>query len=264
MAAAQGPRAAAQQGPFQGMQQFPEIPRPRQRGQGPAQAGTQGRRLPAQLPAQPGHQGRQQKGELVPPLGQGRQGQHRPLEPEQQIAAEAAGFGQGLQAAVAGRGEAHIDALAAVTAQPAHLAILQDPQEHRLQARGQLGDLVQEQGTAPGRFDGALAVPQGAGEGAPDMAEQLRFQQGLGEGRAVHRHQGAAAAGKAVQFPGRHFLAAARGPLEQHRQPGRGDPGQFAQEPGHGVAAIREQLPRRGAGCGVGSGVAGGHPPTLP
>ena len=113
----------------------------------------------AVLPGDPGHQARDQVGEFVPPLAQGRQGQHRALQAVEQVVAEGSRRRQGLQGPVGGGQEAHVHPQRALGAHPPHLPLLQHPEEQRLQARGDVGHLVQEQGAAFGAFDGAPAVP---------------------------------------------------------------------------------------------------------
>lgn len=60
--------------------------------------------------------------------------------------------------------------------------------------RGDLANLVQEDGAAVGRLKKArLALGVRPCEGAPHIAEHLAFKQGGGDGGAVHRDEGAAA-----------------------------------------------------------------------
>ena len=79
-------------------------------------------------------------------------------------------------------------------------------------------DLVQEDGAAVGQREAALLVGGGAGEGAAHVAEQLRLQQRLGDGRAVHLDQGHLALRAAVVDGARHqLLARARLAGDEHR-----------------------------------------------
>ena len=105
----QGAGAAAQQGPLQGVQQLPEVAGPGQPGQGLGQPGlAAGGAGCAGLQGHPGHQARHQVREFVPPLAQGGQGEHRALQPVQQVLAERPGRRQGLQRAVGGGQEPHV------------------------------------------------------------------------------------------------------------------------------------------------------------
>ena len=65
------------------------------------------------------------------------------------------------------------------------LALLDGAQQLGLQADVHLADLVEQQRAAVGLLELADAPGDGAGEGALLVAEQLGFQQGLGDGGAV-------------------------------------------------------------------------------
>src|SRR5690606_6785462 len=106
-----------------------------------------------------------------------------------EVFAELALLGQVLQVAVGGGDEAHVDLLRLHRADPADLALLQHAQQARLGIQRQLADLVQEQGAAVGGLHQAGATGAGAGEGALLVAEQLGFDQGFRNGRAVDRDQ---------------------------------------------------------------------------
>src|SRR5581483_12072620 len=78
----------------------------------------------------------------------------------------------------------------------ADLAVLQDAQELRLEVGRHLADLVEEHRPAVRRLEQALLVRDGAGERAPEMAEQLRLHE-LGRDRgAVDRDERAALAAR--------------------------------------------------------------------
>ena len=92
-------------------------------------------------------------------------------------------------------------------------------------AGAHVADLVQEQGAAVALLELADAAPLGAGEGPLLVAEQLAFQQRLGDGGAVdgqERLVGPAAV--VVQGPGHQFLAGAALAQDQHVDVLRGDP----------------------------------------
>src|SRR5262249_6494345 len=57
------------------------------------------------------------------------------------------------------------------------------------------GDLVQEERARVGQLEAAFAFGYRAGEGAALVAEEFRFHQRFGNGRAVDRHEGARDAG---------------------------------------------------------------------
>ena len=98
------------------------------------------------------------------------------------------------------------------------LVLLQHAEQLDLQlGRGGV-DLVEEDGAGVGGLEAAGAVVDGAGERAADVAEQLAFQQVLGQGAAVDADERAAAArAEPVDGLGDQFLAGARLAQQQHR-----------------------------------------------
>ena len=64
-------------------------------------------------------------------------------------------------------------------------AVLQEAEELALDVRGHVADLVQEQRAAVGQLEFAPPPADGAGKRAALVAEQLGFDQFLGNGRAV-------------------------------------------------------------------------------
>jgi hypothetical protein len=103
-------------------------------------------------------------------------------------------------------------------------AVLQHPQQLRLQVEGQLADLVEEEGAVLGVLEIAGLGLDGAGEGALGIAEQRRFDQIRRDGGAVEREIGLVAApGQPVQAAaGDDLLAAAGFALDQDREGGIG------------------------------------------
>jgi len=78
-----------------------------------------------------------------------------------------------------GAHQADIDVDRFVAPDPLKLAFLQHPQQFDLDDRGNLTDLVEKQRAAMRQLEPPSPLPQGAGERALLMAEQLRFQQRL-------------------------------------------------------------------------------------
>jgi hypothetical protein len=62
---------------------------------------------------------------------------------------------------------------------------LDHPQQLDLEIRGKVADLVEEDRAAVGPLEPAELALDGPGEGPLLVAEQLAFEQGLGQGRAV-------------------------------------------------------------------------------
>ncbi len=150
-------------------------------------------------------------------------------EPVIEVFAEAPGGDLPGQVAVGGRDQLAGEATVGGVAQALESALLQDAQELDLQGRGQLADLVQEDGApGPASLQPARAVLQGAGEGPPPVAEQLGLDERRREGGEVEGVEGAgevpgeplpggvvgqeAGGGKG---PGDQLLARPRGPGHQ-------------------------------------------------
>jgi hypothetical protein len=77
-----------------------------------------------------------------------------------------------------------------------------------------------------GDLEESPLVGQRPGEGAFHVTEQLTLEQALGEGAAVDRHEWAIGARAGGMDRSRDQLLARPGlALDEHRAPGRGDPG---------------------------------------
>ncbi len=89
-----------------------------------------------------------------------------------------------------GRGDdAHIERYGLGGADGSHLFFLQYPQQLALQHERHVADLVQEDCAAHCRLEQSFVVADRPGECAFDMAKQLGFEQLLGNGRAIDRHE---------------------------------------------------------------------------
>src|SRR5262249_34868595 len=96
----------------------------------------------------------------------------------EQIRTKGAALDEVGEAAVSRRDDSNVDAVRASPADPLDGEILNGPKQLRLRGKGEIGDLVQEQGAAVGMFE--LAAPAAnAGCGAILDSEQLRFEQRL-------------------------------------------------------------------------------------
>ena len=98
-----------------------------------------------------------------------------------------------------------------------------------------------------GRLEQARAIQGGAGEGPPDVAEQLAFQQGFGDGAAVDGDEGSRGPDRfLVHDPGDALLARAALARDEHGGiHGRHPPGQV-QDPAHGLALGHDPQERLG------------------
>ena len=118
-----------------------------------------------------------------------------------------------------GADQAHVHRFFRHAAQRAYPPLLDHAQQLGLHGQGQVTDFVEEQGATLGRLEVALAVLRRAGVGAFARAEELGFDQVLGDGAAVDRHEGAARAVAAfVHRTGHQLLAGPRFAQDEHRR----------------------------------------------
>ena len=111
-----------------------------------------------------------------------------------------------------------------VLADAANLAAFQHAQQLGLHRLGQLADFVEEDRAAVGHFEQADAVLVGAGERAFAMAEQLAFDERLGQGAAVDRDERLVGPrALVVNGAGDQFLAGAGFAEDQHGRVRRRD-----------------------------------------
>ncbi len=117
-------------------------------------------------------------------LAQGRHVQADHVEPVVQVFAKPPGSDQGLEVLM-GRGQdpdVDRDRLRAADALERHL--LQDAEQLGLDFEVDVADLVEEERAAVGLLEPTDAVAVCTGEGTLDVAEELAFQQALGQGGA--------------------------------------------------------------------------------
>ena len=123
-----------------------------------------------------------------------------------------------LQVSVGGRNHPYIHAQIVVAADALHLALLQKAQNLALQRQRHVADFVQKQRSAMRGLNAPDARLQRAGKCALGVAEQLGFQQRVGNGRAVDHHQRLVAPRTdQVQFLGHQVFARAAFAQHQHR-----------------------------------------------
>ena len=107
------------------------------------------------------------------------------------------------------------------------LLFLEDSQQLGLERRRQLGHLVEEEGAAVSRAKEPEGVGDGAREGPPHVAEELRLHEVGGDRAAVDRHEGPLGPpGLPVDRRRHELLAGTALALDQYRRVGvrhRGD-----------------------------------------
>jgi hypothetical protein len=160
------------------------------------------------------------------------------------------------QEILAGRGhDPHVHRLAPRAPQPPDRALLQHLQQLGLQRLRQESHLVQEQHPPVRRLqEPGLGVP-GVRERPALEPEELRLEQGLGNGRAVHVHERPGGPRpRAVEDPRQEPLPRARLTQEQDRGRPPRSPALPAEQPAHLLAdgrdrgALAQELGQRGRG----------------
>src|SRR5262249_56681265 len=111
--------------------------------------------------------------------------QRERADAEVEILAEAAALHLGLEVAVGGADEAHVDVDLGGAADARELARLEDAEELGLERQRRLADLVEEERAAGGCLEEADLAPVGAGEGAALVAEELTLEERLRQPGAV-------------------------------------------------------------------------------
>src|SRR5438093_1441245 len=111
--------------------------------------------------------------EIVSPLHQRGEPDRDDREAIVEVFAEASLLDRLLEIAVGGRDQAHVDGDRLAAPHPLDLALLHRAQDLRLQREAHVGDLVEEQGTAPGLLEATDLACDGARKRALFVTEQL-------------------------------------------------------------------------------------------
>ena len=113
------------------------------------------------------------------------------LDAVEQIASKSARGHELFEVAVGGRDDPHVDAdRPARATHRLNLAALEEPEKVRLHLQAHFGDLVEEDRPAMRRLEAAHAVAIGASEAAARVAEELGFEETVGDRRAVDSDEG--------------------------------------------------------------------------
>src|SRR5581483_12210333 len=131
-----------------------------------------------------------EEADVLAPLAEGRQRNREHAQAVVEIEAEAAFVHRFAEIPVGRRDHADVDRARPVAADRAHLLVLQDAEELRLDARARLAHLVEEDRPARCLLEETATLPVGAGERAPDVAEELALEHPFGKRGAVLRDEG--------------------------------------------------------------------------
>jgi len=157
--------------------------------------------------------------DVAAPLPQWRNVEAQDVQPIEEVDAEGTILHRVLDGHVAGGEDAAVDRHLLRGTEPPDATLLEHAQQLRLEVERKLMNLVEEERAASGQFHEAELAGARAGEGAGLVPEQLRLEQGVGNGRTVDGHERRSGiATLAMDAAGEHLLARAGLPDEQHRR----------------------------------------------
>ena len=126
--------------------------------------------------------------DVFAPLAQRGHADREDIDAVEEVVAERAFGHHGAQVAVGGADKPDVGALRARVAHRLELALLDDAQQLRLDRERDVADLVEEYAATLRHFEQPALVRDRAREGAFHVAEELAFEQVLGERHAIDRH----------------------------------------------------------------------------
>src|SRR5690606_33198285 len=137
-----------------------------------------------------GEEALDQLGDVARPLAEGRELYRDHLQPLVEVGTEALLADLLLEVAVGGGHDARPKRQLLDAAHALELALLQDAEELGLQGKRHLPDLVEEDRAVLGELEASVLGLVGAGEGSLLVAEELAFEEGVHDGRAVDADEG--------------------------------------------------------------------------
>ncbi len=139
---------------------------------------------------------------------QRRQSNRERVDPIVEILAKPALPNELLEWPVGGRDQAEVDFDRPVAPQPLEPPVLEDAEQLGLGDDREIADLIEKQGAVVGQLEAPRLAVVGASVGALLVAEDLGFEQRVGQGRAVDSLEAAAApAAQLVDHARDDFLA---------------------------------------------------------
>ena len=169
------------------LQAIPQLTHVAWPGIGPQFVERRGRRqqlLLVEIAAEPLHEVVRQGCHVACAFAQRRNDDRKDRKPEVEILTKLALRHPGLQVTIGGRHDANIDAQRTGAARSFELLLLERAQDLGLQPERQIADLIQEERSPVCRLEPPWLPPDGFGEGALLVPEQLRFKQPVRDGRA--------------------------------------------------------------------------------
>src|SRR4029453_3448772 len=157
--------------------------------------------------------------DIAAPFPQGRQLECEYRQPMVEIFAKPSLEHRGQQWLVGGGDDRHVGRLALCGTEPANTALLDDREELGLEAERKQADLVEEQRATAGDLKESRLRAGGVRERAPLVAEQLGFEERLGNRRTVEVHKwGVCTRSGAVYYPPQQSLAGPGFTADQDRR----------------------------------------------
>src|SRR6267143_682847 len=130
-----------------------------------------------------------QLGDILAPLTQRHQTDREDIEAVVQILAKSSHVDHLFEIPIRRRDHAHVGAAHLLAADTHVGPVLQHAEQLHLDALRHLADLVQEDGASLGELEAARLRPDRARKRAPLVAKELRFEERLGEGAAMHGYK---------------------------------------------------------------------------
>ena len=222
-------------GPLDGLLELADVAGPGVPEQALDRVGAERHHTSAQSVGERPEEMRGQRHDILDPGAQRGHLDDDPVQPVEEVGPERVSGDQLGQGLVGGRDDPGVDPHGGRAADPSNRLLLQHAVQLDLGGHRERVDLVEKDRAAVGLLEEALLGADGPGEGSLHVPEELRFQQGLRQGAAVHGDEGrgrAQAAG--VDQPRHQLLARAALALDEHRGVGRRHAADQVDDPEHG------------------------------
>ena len=166
-----------------------------------------------------------EEGDVLPAIPEGRETEGKHGQPVIEVLPEASPSDFLVQVLIGRGDDPDVDRNRFCPADLGDLLLPEDPEQLDLGFEGQLADLVQEDRPVAGLLELARRFRPGVGEGPPDMAKELGFDEVPGNGPAIDDDERAVLAGAGVMDgPGDELLAGPALPGDEDRAVDLGDP----------------------------------------
>jgi hypothetical protein len=145
------------------------------------------------------------------------------VEPREEVLSKLSFALQAPEVTMGRADHAHVDLLGHRRAERQYFTRLNDPKELRLSLERHVADFVEQERSGVRTTDESRLVAVGARKGSALEAEELAFDEVLGDGGAVDGREASRAAAQAMNLGGHDLLARAARPEQEHVESSRGD-----------------------------------------